>query len=297
MSFDKKKDWGDFYFDQFLDLGDGKEMHIRHEGNSVWFGAYPQSLKDDGVKINTKPDENGVYRGEGESYIKIKATPYDNDDIYDYPMIEFDNGEVVCDKEYFFRIEPIEWEIVRRDGNRLTLISKRILDATRFDGLTNDYLKSEIKAWLNGEFFLKAFDYYEKQSFERGKDKVRLLTLAELENESLFATEFDRIKRPTDYAKAKGCEICYARKASEYSGGGSWWLQDVAERNLYEQARITGLPTIEYHPTGNRNKDVELLFENNDIERLMTGGIDKPVQYAEGGVVPVIEIALPENFD
>lgn len=297
MSFDKKKDWDNFYFDQFLDLGDEREMHIRHEGNSVWLGAYPQTLKAESVSISGEPDENGVYSADGESYIKVKANPYD-DDLYNL-IIEFDNGKVIdYGKEYFFRIEPIEWEIVRRDGNKLTLISKRILDAARFDENTNDYSQSEIRAWLNGEFFGKAFSYYEKQLFGKENDNVRLLTLAELESEGVYKDKFDRIKKPTDYAKAQGCEVYCTKKPIEYKDSDWWWLQDAEERDIsVAHARVAGIPEIDYPSTGDVEKDIETLFYNTPIEYLKICDAARIIKQGEGGVVPVIEIELPENFD
>ncbi|MDE6060733.1 MAG: hypothetical protein K2G31_04620, partial [Clostridia bacterium] len=157
-----------------------------------------------------------------------------------------------------------------------------------------------IREWLNGEFYQKAFGYYEKQLFADGKDKVRLLTLSELEE--FKVNSFSDVKRPTDYAKAKGCEVCFVRKSDEYSGSGWWWLQDSARKLLYEQARIAGMPKIELPSTGNKERDIETLFFENDIELLKISDEEKAVQSSEGGVVPVIEILLrgdknlPESF-
>lgn len=57
---------------------------------------------------------------------------------------------------------PIIWEIVEWKNNQLMLISKHILTTRRFDGETNVYEISEIKKWLENEFYNDTFSDKEK---------------------------------------------------------------------------------------------------------------------------------------
>ena len=56
--------------------------------------------------------------------------------------------------------EPIEWKVLARDGDRVLVISRYILDCVRYD---EEYRRvtwetCTLRAWLNGEFLNAAFD-------------------------------------------------------------------------------------------------------------------------------------------
>ena len=56
--------------------------------------------------------------------------------------------------------EPIEWMVLARDGDRVLVISRYILDSIRYD---EEYRRvtwetCTLRAWLNGEFLYSAFD-------------------------------------------------------------------------------------------------------------------------------------------
>ena len=197
------------------------------KGDIIEFGSYPQTIKTDSVTIiNNKKDEKGYYTGsDGEKYALLNANPCVIDNT-----TTFSNGKtIIKNKEYYFKVEPIKWKVLKDKNGKAILFSELILDAHRFDGISNNYEVSSIRSWLNNEFYNKAFTDKEKELIsmqtidiekevktllgskvisESINDKVFLLSKEEITNKSYgFSNkkgEDDkaRCKKVTDYAKA-----------------------------------------------------------------------------------------------
>ena len=61
-------------------------------------------------------------------------------------------------------IQPIEWQILAKEENKMLLISKYALESKCFDNdCVKNWKKSEIRHWLNVEFYNKAFSENEKK--------------------------------------------------------------------------------------------------------------------------------------
>ena len=134
------------------------------KNNTVTYGLYPQKNVNDSTLISalnklTTPGINGWYLYENEYYAKLSATP--NKSFY-----TFDNGtKIVSGTTYWFKCEPISWTIltndyVDADDKHLGyyLLSDVLLDARRYDDdYSNNYKDSEIRAWLNNDFYNSAF--------------------------------------------------------------------------------------------------------------------------------------------
>ena len=83
---------------------------------------------------------------------------------------------------------PIIWEIVEWKNNQLMLISKHILTTRQFDENTNVYELSEIKKWLENEFYNDIFSSEEKTI-------INSITLPSNEEiEKFYPTTESRIK-------------------------------------------------------------------------------------------------------
>lgn len=136
-------------------------------GEYVLFGIWPQSKKADNVKIDTSKSEiiNGwsCFKGSDQCYyVKVTATPYDDYKFNDGTSIKRNN-------DYYFLLEPIVWRVVTNDyeGGKL-LVSDKILSSGSFGPTStdrdingrkiyaNNYVKSNVRAWLNG---LNGTDY------------------------------------------------------------------------------------------------------------------------------------------
>ncbi len=201
-----------------------KQVEYYMQDGFLYFGSYPQTIKDANVNIiSNEKDENGYYTGsDGEKYALLKANPWDS--------YTFSNGEkIIENKEYYFKVEPIKWKILEDKNGKVFIFSELILDVHKFDDNSNDYAASSIRSWLNSDFYNKAFTDKQKELIENTKlkdisnvtDKVFLLSEEEIENTSYgFYSDNDRCKKVTDYAKAN-----HAYEYYNYKKNGWYWLR------------------------------------------------------------------------
>ena len=130
---------------------------------------------------------------------------------------------------------PIEWQVLARENNKMLVISKYGLEARRFDSSSNNWEDSEIRQWLNGEFYNRAFTEQEKKLIKGSSffenlfggvvDKVFLLSKEEAEK--YFANDDARRCKATDYAKNNGA---YDVVGNGYSW---WWLRSPIPSNRH----------------------------------------------------------------
>ena len=59
---------------------------------------------------------------------------------------------------------PIEWIVLKEDDFSALVVSKNVLFTRRFDPSSNDWNNSEIRAYLNGDFFRQAFTDEDRKS-------------------------------------------------------------------------------------------------------------------------------------
>ena len=132
--------------------------------------------------------------------------------------------------------KPIEWIVMKKEGNQVLLLSKYVLDAKSYneewEGVT--WQTSDIRQWLNNEFYATAFNKSEKAKIQTSliknednsehgtsggndtEDKVFLLS--EKEAETLFSNDDERIAKATGYAEKSG--VCVNKEKSAM-----WWLR------------------------------------------------------------------------
>ena len=88
--------------------------------------------------------------------------------------------------------KPIEWIVLKEEDFALFCVSKKVIFSYKYNDNENKgtvYEKSDIRKYLNGEFFKKAFTESEKKkiinmknSDSNTKDNVFLLSKSEVEN-------------------------------------------------------------------------------------------------------------------
>lgn len=148
----------------------------------VYFGFYPQTLKETSISIvSTTPDNDGYYLGsDGERYAKAEVVNRGN-----FPKL-FNDRETKfeIDETFYFKVEPIKWIIEEKNNNTYKLISDNAIDCCKFcvsldnriiDEETiypNNYEYSEVRKWLNNEFLNKAFT----------RDLQRYINVTEVDN-------------------------------------------------------------------------------------------------------------------
>ena len=227
------------------------------EGNYIYFGEYPQTIKSADVTVGDVADGDGYYLGsDGERYAKVVADPEDSG-------YTFSDGSSVTDgATYYFKVEPIRWRILSEYGGRAFILADGILANKAYDASSNNYKNSDIRAWLNGEFLNAAFGeiaqslikitevnnsvystgYSSNQyACEYTFDKVFLLSYREAVNSAYgFASSsstYDTARRMTvsDYARSTGAYM----STTSYFGCGSWWLRSPYN-NYSNLARYVG---------------------------------------------------------
>ena len=243
------------------------EQVYTRSGNYIYFGEYPQTIKAADVTVGDVADEDGYYLGsDGERYAKVVAAP--NGSNYTFS----DNSSVISGNTYYFKVEPIRWSILSEsDGNALILCDSIIANhyyhhthlSTTIDGQTvyaNNYKYSDIRAWLNDEFYKTAFGDLQQAliqttqvdnsaqstgyssnpyACENTFDKVFLLSYREVTNSAYgFASSYstkDTARRmlTSDFSRATGA---YMSTDSSYYGNGWWWLRSP-DNDLFSYAR------------------------------------------------------------
>ena len=213
-------------------------------GDYVAFGFYPQTIKDNSVvvKDSCKETFNGIeyYLGsDGYLYEQVKENA-------NYTGYKYSDGttrikQASANSYKYFKLEPIIWQVLTESNGRAFLLSVSELTAMQFHSSNTSYGNSEIKTYLNGAFFNKAFTkaeqgkiaettleagdegYYDAETtYSSGDNKVFLLSANDLKNTNYFTDSNARIKYPTDYAGAN-----YAYRSGTASKGGNWWSRSA----------------------------------------------------------------------
>ena len=168
-------------------------------GDYLYFGWYPQTVKTADVTVGSTPESNGYYLGsDGAYYMRATATVTSDSENY----ADFKDGTSITEgTEYYFKMEKLKWRILTENyegsGNAL-IVCDTIVDmvnyqsnyvyqngyyyATDEDGTiltdptatvgqgidsqykvyANNYEYSEIREYLNNAFYNTAFNDEEK---------------------------------------------------------------------------------------------------------------------------------------
>ena len=223
-------------------------------GNYIYFGNYPQTIKANNVTVGDTAGSDGYYLGnDGNRYAKVTATPFGSG--YKFS----NNATVTSGTVYYFKVEPIKWRILEeKDGNAFILCESIIENQTYSSSSVNKYVSSEIRQWLNNEFYNKAFNSLQQELIQitevdnsarstnpnnnatqwnngnnsyacaNTNDKVFLLSEQEVTDSAYgFNSDYSdsdtaRRKQTSDYSRATGA---YMDTNSSYYGNGWWWLR------------------------------------------------------------------------
>lgn len=252
------------------------------DGNYIYFGEYPQSIKADNVTISSTVDDRDYFLGsDGCYYAQVVANPYGS-------SYTFSTGASVTDgTTYYFKVEPIRWRILSEDGETALILCDSIIANHRYDDSSNNYASSEIRQWLNATFYETAFSElqreliltttvdnsvystgYSSNSYvcEDTNDKIFLLSYMEVTN-SVYGFSSDNLDYDTacritsDYSRAAGV---WMTTDNSYYGNSYWWLRSpsrayaVDARYVYYYGStstgpynsISGVHTVNFSTTG-----------------------------------------------
>lgn len=241
-------------------------LAFSEDGLTAKYGLYPQTHIADEALIaeldKLSPSEiNGWYLHEESYYVKQQAKVYNNESYV------FDDGTpIVNGTEYWFKCEPITWRVLGKADGECFLLSDKLLTAHSFyadynnrnaDGgivYANNYAQSDVRAWLNGEFYNTAFalggrsvkatsvdnaavttdDEQNRYACTNTQDKVYLPSCKDYLNSSYgfdtnaAETSATRECKTTDYARAMGA---WCNRDKGYNG--SYWTRSPSSEFYY----------------------------------------------------------------
>ena len=156
---------GPFSFQYSEENDRGNDPVIDEENMTVEFGMYPQTrVRDDWLleRLNSLSEQEyplGDWYGyQGHYYAKVIGKITDTKDSEGSYSKKFSNGDTIeVGATYWFNVEPILWDIIDIDGDFITMKSRYLLDTHWFDDDSNNYKESDLRRWLNEDFYDAAF--------------------------------------------------------------------------------------------------------------------------------------------
>lgn len=126
-----------------------------------------------------------------------------------YKFINAEIGEMVTYGVYSQEqnVAPIEWYVIAKDGNRVLLMSKHIIDAQPYSG---DVL---LPVWLEESFRKNAFDEKENLAIS----EVLILSRQQIDS-YVNGKDFAKCE-PTTFARSRGY-------STNYAGNYMWWTSE-----------------------------------------------------------------------
>ena len=258
------------------------------------FGSYPQTYVNDEATINNlKTLENAndnraiLEYDENDDGVKEKFMALETD----REVKSISNGDIIKPGINYFRFEPISWMILSDINGEKKLFSEHILDASPFEaegydyfdvenGINirryDDYSKSDIREFVNNDFYNIAFSESEKSQilttfvdnseavygYEEVKytcedtyDKVYLISYIESRSDFLYdyglkgakATDFSACLNIADFsynASDYGTVSYRARNGGLYSGESAYRIYGTSGAGVLCTTNIGIRPAI-----------------------------------------------------
>jgi len=239
------------------------------KNKTVTYGLYPQKNVNDSSLVSAlnglaASESNGWYLYDGEYYAKLSAKPYTANSF----TSKFDNGTtIVRGTTYWFKCEPIVWNVLSNSNDKCYVLSSVLLDAYCYrdsqssrtiEGKTvhaNNYKYSDIRTWLNDGFYNSAFALGNSHiqtttvsnsasttnstdnpyACDSTQDNVFLPSYKNYINSSYgFSTSTSstntRYCRTTDWARARGA---WYETSSSYLYNGHYWTRSPRSDHSY----------------------------------------------------------------
>ena len=232
--------WADMSTENYVRVNENNELD--EDGGYILFGQYPQTIMAADVTVGDVADEDGYYLGsDGERYAKVVADPYESGYTFS------NNSSIIDGNTYYFKVEPIRWRILSESNGNAFILCDSIIANKAYDSSNNNYANSDIRAWLNDEFYKTAFGDLQQALIQTTEvdnsvystgysnpyacgntfDKVFLLSYREVTNSAYgFASSstYDTARQmlTSDFSRATGAGM--GTDSSCY-GNGWWWLR------------------------------------------------------------------------
>lgn len=253
---------------------------MTRKGDTVWFGYYPQTkaTAEEFASMSATADENGFFTSGNDKFVKVtSADPKVHSETADTAYIPFDdNTQPVPSETYYFKMEPIEWNVMVDDAEHDTvkLVSRYYLDThawqTQHDGdkntkagvpentPANSWRYSEMRAWLNDGFLNFAFSADEQKSIllfanthtidYRSNDPSTIVNDYIAIGDRSDYDAAGNNGRPTDYTIVKGATWCYNKDHIYYYVNATFSTFGNGYVRLYrhdEHEKVTSVDSVE----------------------------------------------------
>ena len=236
-------------------------------------GSYPQTHINDSTLIEelnklTKVNARGYYEYNGEEYAKM--TPQINN-VFNEELLFSTGKPIENGVTEWFIVEPIVWRILESDNDTYKVISEYILDLSCYSNGSsssnwNNYKNSQIRQFLNDEFYNSAFNNNEKSLIIDTEVDNSVSTADSLDNSYVCENTFDKIyllsyqdvinpeygfvgPNETDYSKraeatdyAKGSDLL----TTFFNYRTSWWIRTPYNADANEAYYISNVGRITY---------------------------------------------------
>ncbi len=188
----------------------------------------------------------------GEKYRAVTFSSYRTNYTYGVSGTFQVNNGYLTDKVYWFKYEPLKWRMIDREKG--ILLCETIIDSQPYSNVIyqrnneyyrgtadkiycNNYMQSDIRKWLNNDFYNTAFTASEKSEIQLSslnnkavdgyseydsastEDRLFILSLSDAVNSEYFANASERLKKGSDYAKCQGLFV------NTESGNSAWRLR------------------------------------------------------------------------
>lgn len=149
--------------------------YLGNENTYIYFGYFPQTAVTDSELVSTLStiharNELGYLEYDGDQYLRLTMAS-----IY-HSSYKFNDGTQAYNTEYYFKVEPIKWNIYFEEDGNIQVVSEYILDNFEFNQSTqdvvlneityyaNNYENSDVREYLNDYFYNLAFDSSQQDS-------------------------------------------------------------------------------------------------------------------------------------
>ncbi len=272
--------------------------YVEGSTTAIYFGSYPQTQVTDTDLRNTLTTKAGTLPTSGNpqnwtdygyyksnsvsSYMFYIDIDNDSDGDYDYRGVYFTGyrpystatdptfnepqrlNAYYPNTVYWFKYEPIKWNILKTENNKALIISDLLLDSQDYNYTknsrtnvsdyqdntstgtiySNNYMYSHIRSWLNTTFYNTAFSDLEKQIIETtvvdnsvestastsnsyvcSNTSDNMFLLSSKEATTYYSSNSERIAQGSDYAKCQGLSV------NTSSGNSNYWLRSPRSDN------------------------------------------------------------------
>lgn len=227
---------------------------VREKTKAAKYGlacSYMKDPKDDYMlkKAVKYFKELGDYSDSAQKLIEIDHLKFINSDAGDIISL----GKLKQSRLISIGKEPINWRVLKREGNRVLVVSEKVLDCREYGSET--WKDSPLRSYLNGEFFNTVFTSSERAmiptvtvknpdnetygTYGGGdtEDKIFLLSLDEVKQYIADGNETPdheaRRAEGTTWAREKYDELVPPNTYDQAGDTMQWWLRDPAEESYH----------------------------------------------------------------